>query len=147
MSGQRQFAGKCLVPGEARGQLSVMTEPLSLWGGFDLLSGRVSDVNHPQYEQLVSDRILVMPGGRGSSSSSSILLESARQGVHPRAIVLVEPDPILVIGALVAEDLYGVTIPVIIVPAEVPGILCTGAQSVVSSAGEEAGLSLLSESV
>lgn len=145
MSGNRQFAGKCLVPGEAGGKLSVMTEPLSLWGGFDLVSGRVSDVNHPQYEQLISDRILVMPGGRGSSSSSSILLESARQGVHPRAVVLAEPDPILVIGALVAEDLYDVTIPVILVSAKMHGSLCTGAQAVVSSAGEETGLLLLSE--
>lgn len=120
-----------------------MTAPLSLWGGFDLVSGRVSDVNHPQHGQLISGRILVMPGGRGSSSSSSILLESVRQGFHPQAILLLEPDPILVIGALVAEDLYGVTIPVVVVAADVLEALCTGVQVVVSSRGEETSLCLL----
>jgi predicted aconitase with swiveling domain len=119
-----------------------MSEPLSLWGGFDLGSGRVADVNHPQHQQVISGRILAMPGGRGSSSSSSILLESARLGIHPRAVVLVEPDPILVIGALVAEDLYGVTIPVILVPQTVLENLRPGAQVIVSSGGEETGLCL-----
>lgn len=142
MSGQRRIAGKCLVAGEARGLLSVMTEPLSLWGGFDLENGRVSDVNHAQYRQLISGRILAMPGGRGSSSSSSILLESARQGNHPRAIVLAEADPILVIGALVAEDLYSVNIPVILVPAEVLAGLRSDTQVVVSSGGDGSNLSL-----
>ena len=56
-----------------------------------------------------------MPGGRGSSSSSSILLESARLSVNPRAIIMTEKDPIIVIGALVAADLYKVQIPVILI--------------------------------
>jgi predicted aconitase with swiveling domain len=40
-------------------------------------------------------------------------LESARLGTQPGAIVLVKPDPILVVGALVAADLYGVYIPLV----------------------------------
>ncbi len=91
----------------------MLTAPLSLWGGFDLESGRVSDVNHPQHGMTIAGRILVMPGGRGSSSSSSILLESARLGIQPEAIVITDCDPILVVGALVAAELYGVSIPVI----------------------------------
>ena len=147
MSGARYFPANCLVPGRARGALSVMSEPLSLWGGFGLDSGTVADVNHPQYGQIISEHILAMPGGRGSSSSSSILLESARLGVHPRAVVLAEPDPILVIGALVAEDLYGVTIPVILVPAKVFANLRSGAQALVSSGGDETSLSLVADRV
>ena len=109
---------ECLVPGEARGELIVLDDPLSLWGGFDVETGLLSDVNHPQHGAEISGRILVMPGGRGSSSSSSILLESARLGVHPRAIVIAENDPILVVGALVSSDLYGVKIPVVRVAPE-----------------------------
>jgi len=104
---------ECLVPGTAQGWLAVLSAPLSLWGGFDLESGKVSDVNHPQHGKLIAGRILVMPGGRGSSSSSSILLESARLGVHPKAIVITDRDPILVVGALVAAELYGVSIPMV----------------------------------
>ena len=114
---------KCLVSGIADGRLAVLTAPLSLWGGFDLESGKVSDVNHPQHGEVIAGRILVMPGGRGSSSSSSILLESARLGIQPKAIVITDCDPILVVGALVAAELYGVSIPVVQAGAEVLEIL------------------------
>jgi len=107
--------GQSLVPGKASAKVSVLSSPLSLWGGFDLESGRISDVNHPQFGARIAGRILVMPGGRGSSSSSSILLESARLSVNPRAIIITEKDPIIVIGALVAADLYRVQIPVILI--------------------------------
>lgn len=147
MTLEQVYAAECLLPGETSGELSVMTEPLSLWGGFDLESGRVADVNHPQYRQLISGHILAMPGGRGSSSSSSILLESARLGIHPRAVVLAESDPILVIGALAAEDLYEVTIPVIVISPNALENLCSGTQVVVSAGGEETTLSVLAESV
>lgn len=104
---------ECLLPGTAAGQVALLSAPLSLWGGFDLESGRICDANHPQHGMTIAGRILVMPGGRGSSSSSSILLESARLGIHPRAIVITDRDPILVVGALVAFELYGVNIPII----------------------------------
>lgn len=113
MSPESSLQAECLVPGTAHGRLAVLTAPLSLWGGFDLESGKVSDVNHPQHGEVIAGRILVMPGGRGSSSSSSVLLESARLGIHPKAIVITDHDPILVVGALVAAELYGVSIPIV----------------------------------
>ncbi|MBT8039583.1 MAG: DUF126 domain-containing protein [Xanthomonadales bacterium] len=119
MSRGTSFPAVCLVPGEASGPLALLTHPLSLWGGFDPHTGRVTDENHPQCGLQIGGRVLLMPGGRGSSSSSSVLLESARLQAHPSAIVLVEPDPILVVGALVAADLYDVHIPVVSVAAAV----------------------------
>ena len=142
MSGPRKYPAECLAPGEAHGELTVLTEPLSLWGGFDLGSGRVRDVHHPQCGAVIAGRILAMPGGRGSSSSSSILLEAARLGVHPCAIVLAEPDPILVIGALVAADLYGVLMPVITLDGHDLAGLETGARARVFAASGGAFLGL-----
>jgi predicted aconitase with swiveling domain len=57
-----------------------------------------------------------MASGRGSSSSSSVLAEAIRAGTAPAAIVLSEPDPILALGAIVARELYGRTIPVVVAP-------------------------------
>lgn len=117
MSAPREIRGRCLVDGEARGEIAVLAAPLSLWGGFDPASGRIIDVHHPDHGARIDGRILVMPGGRGSSSSASILLEAVRLGRHPLALVLGEADPVLVIGALVAADLYGVAVPVVAVDA------------------------------
>ena len=58
-----------------------------------------------------------MPSGRGSSSSSSVLAECLVNGTGPAAILLGEPDAILVAGAFVAAELGGPRCPVLVVGA------------------------------
>lgn len=94
----------------------MLDESLSFWGGVDPATGEVIDVRHPQRGSNVTGRILVMPSGRGSSSSSSVLAECIRAGTSPAAIVLGGSDPILALGAIVARELYGRTIPVVVDP-------------------------------
>ena len=105
---------RTLVPGTAEGRALVLDEPLSFWGGVDPEFGDITDVRHPQHGASVTGRILVMPSGRGSSSSSSVLAESIRAGTAPAAIVLGEADPILALGAIVARELYGIVMPVVV---------------------------------
>jgi uncharacterized protein len=104
----------------------VLDEPLSLWGGIDPASGEIIDVHHPQRGVTVSGRVLVMPAGRGSSSSASVLAESVRAGTAPAAIVIGEPDLILSIGSAVAEELYGRRVPVVVMPPERIGQIVEG---------------------
>jgi predicted aconitase with swiveling domain len=107
--------GRTLVPGEARGPALVLSEALSFWGGLDPATGEIIDVHHPQRGAVVTGTVLVMPGGRGSSSSSSVFAEAIRAGTAPAAIVLAEPDAIIALGALVARELYGASLPVVVV--------------------------------
>jgi predicted aconitase with swiveling domain len=102
-----------LAPGVATGRAAVLDEPLSLWGGLDPASGELIDQHHPQRGAPLAGRVLVMPAARGSSSSSSVLAEAARAGVAPSAILIGEADHILAIGAAVAEELYGMRVPVV----------------------------------
>lgn len=98
--------------GTAEGPALVLTGPLSFWGGVDPATGGVIDRSHPDLGASITGTILVMPGGRGSSSSSSVLAESVRRGTGPVGIVLASADPILTVGALVAESLYGIRCPI-----------------------------------
>jgi predicted aconitase with swiveling domain len=117
------FTGRALVAGEARGLTLVLEEPLSFWGGVDPTTGRLIDPRHPQHGVTITGRILLMPSGRGSSSSSSVLAESIRLGTAPAAIVLGEPDPIIALGAIVARELYGVNLLVVTIgPADYAAI-------------------------
>jgi predicted aconitase with swiveling domain len=101
----------------------VLQEPLSMWGGVDPATGAIIDVRHPQRGTFVKGRVLVMRSVRGSSSSSSVLAESVRAGSAPAAILLGEPDLILAVGAAVAEELYGVRVPIVnLGPAELNAI-------------------------
>jgi predicted aconitase with swiveling domain len=110
-------ATRVLVPGTASGPAVVLDEPLSFWGGFDPATGRLVDTHHPQVGAELAGCVLVMPAGRGSSSSSYVLAEAVRAGTAPVAVVLGEPDPIVALGAIVAEELYGVGLPVVVAPA------------------------------
>ena len=132
-SGPRvELQGRALVAGEAAGPALVLEAPLSLWGGMDPHSGRLSDHHHPQLGAILSGRVVVMPSGRGSSSSSSVLAEAIRLGTAPLAILLAEADAILVLGALVAEYLYGRTCPIVVLPDAATGGIATGDQVAVS---------------
>ena len=110
--------GRILVEGHARGPALVLEEPLSFWGGLDPATGEIVEANHPQRGSVVTGTILVMPSGRGSSSSATVLAEAIRAGTAPAGIVLGEPDDIVVIGSLVAAELYGIRVPVLLALAQ-----------------------------
>jgi hypothetical protein len=112
-----------LVGGAATGELLHLAEPLSLWGGLDPETGLIIDRNHPQQGESMAGHIVVMPHGRGSSSSSSVLAEAMRLGTAPAAFVVGQQDSILVIGSLVGRHLYSVSCPILCgpVPPRYPG--------------------------
>jgi predicted aconitase with swiveling domain len=100
--------------GEAEGIALVLGAPLSFWGGVDVDTGRIIDHSHPDLGLVLTDRILVMPGGRGSSSAASVFAESIRRRTGPLGIILAVPDPILTVGALVAQSLYRLRCPLVV---------------------------------
>lgn len=106
---------RVLVSGAAAGPVLALGEPLSFWGGIDPETGEIIDRRHPQLGGSIVGKILVMPGGRGSSSAASVLAECLRLGTGPLAIVLPHPDEILMLGSVVAELLYGVGCPIVAV--------------------------------
>lgn len=119
--------GRTLVAGHATGEALVLDEPLSFWGGMDPVTGALTDSHHPQRGAILSGRVLVMPSGRGSSSSSYVLAEAIRAGTAPAAIVLREADGIVALGAIVARELYGATVPVLVANADTYRTIADGA--------------------
>jgi predicted aconitase with swiveling domain len=61
----------------------------------------------------MTNKILVMPSGRGSSSATAVLAELIRTGDGPLAIIMLQCDTILVIGALVSAEIYGISMPIV----------------------------------
>jgi predicted aconitase with swiveling domain len=90
----------------------LLTEPVSFWGGVDH-HGEIIDVHHAQHKAKMTNKILVMPSGRGSSSATAVLAELIRTGDGPLAIVMMQCDTILVIGALVSAEIYDISMPIV----------------------------------
>jgi predicted aconitase with swiveling domain len=123
-----KFQARVLVGGEATGEALVLAEPLSLWGGLNPETGEIIDRRHPQAGQFVTNRVLVLPSGRGSSSASSILLEAVKQGTAPAAIITSETDGILALGAAVAREMYDQSPPVLVLSGDDYAQIQTGQQ-------------------
>lgn len=110
-----RLQGQPLVDGEVAARLMKLEMPLSLWGGLDAQTGAIMDATHPQRGACLAGAVVAMFAARGSSSSSSTLVEAVRLGKAPAGFILTQPDPILTIGSLVAADLYGIEVPIMII--------------------------------
>jgi uncharacterized protein len=117
-----------LQAGRACAPSFILQEPLSFWGGLDVESGRIVDRWHPQHESVLSGKILVMRAGRGSSSGSSVLAEALRRGTGPAGIILQVRDAIVIVGAMIAAELYGRTCPVVVAGIEDWPLITSGAR-------------------
>ncbi len=106
------------MPAIAEGPVLLLDEPLSFWGAFDPRRPEsFIDIHHPQWGACLTGKILMMRESRGSGSAPGGLAEAIRLGTAPAAIILVQPDINLAIGAAVAETLYGKPCPVLAVSA------------------------------
>jgi len=95
-----------LVPGiGGRGEALMLGAPISFWGGVDPTSGRIADVRHPDCGTSIAGRVLFLPGTIGSSSAAAVLLELVHNGHAPAALILNEPDAILLLGLIVAREM------------------------------------------
>jgi cis-L-3-hydroxyproline dehydratase len=113
MSGEGLSHAEAVLAGRARGPVVATTKPLSFWGGVDPASGTVIDVHHPLHGRRLTGVVLVMPSSRGSCSGSGVLLDLLLTGRGPAALVFSEPEDVLTLGALVAAELFGVSLPVV----------------------------------
>lgn len=100
------FQADVLLSGPAaRARGLALTAPISFWGGVDPKTGTIADVRHPEHGQDIAGRILFIPGTVGSSSAAAILLELVHAQRAPAALVLHEPDAILLLGLIVAKEM------------------------------------------
>ncbi|MGA8454066.1 MAG: DUF126 domain-containing protein, partial [Streptosporangiaceae bacterium] len=93
--GSLLMAGELILGQATSGPLLRLTEPVSFWGGVDEKTGQIIDQHHPQFEVCLAGTALLMGAARGSSSSSSTLLECVRLETAPAMLLLTERDTIL----------------------------------------------------
>ena len=107
-----------LLPGKtASAPCLALTAPISFWGGVDPRSGEIIDARHPQRGRTIAGTVLALPGTIGSSSASAVLLELVHAGKAPAAILIAEPDAILLLGLVVAREMGWPTPPALKLPA------------------------------
>lgn len=130
---EKILKGCPVVAGRAAGTVLKSDRSISFWGGVDPRTGRIVDPRHDLLGQSVAGRVLAFPLGKGSSTGSLIMLELARVGLAPAAMVTVHCEPILATGPIVIKHFYGRQIPVMTLSAEDFERLETGQRVVVDA--------------
>lgn len=116
------------MAGQAAGTALVASEPLSFWGGYDQRTGEIIDRRHPLSGRVAAGGILAIPGSRGSSTTSAVFLEAVRHGTAPAAVIVTQPDSFLALASIVADELFGSPVPIVMVDPGVFAALPDGAR-------------------
>jgi predicted aconitase with swiveling domain len=95
--------GRGIVEGHCKAEALVSSKPLSFLGGVDPTDGKIIEKDHDLYGKLVKNKILCFPHGHGSTVGSYVLYSLAKKGTAPKAILNQTADPVVVVGAIIAN--------------------------------------------
>jgi len=95
--------GRKISGGIAEGPALISDEPISFFGGVDPETGTVIERGHSLEGKGVKDSVLVFPHGKGSTVGSYTLYRMKKNGVAPKAIINLESEPIVAVGAIISE--------------------------------------------
>lgn len=88
--------------GKASGPALVSKEPISFLGTVDPDTGKVVDPKHQLFGRGVSGKVLIFPGGKGSTVGSYVIYQLAKRGVAPAAMINIRSEPIVAVGAIIS---------------------------------------------
>jgi hypothetical protein len=76
---------------------------ISFYGGVDPETGVITESGHDLEGESVAGKILVFPGGKGSTVGSYVLYRLKQNGHAPVAIINAECETITAVGCIIAE--------------------------------------------
>ena len=95
--------GRGISKGVAEGEALVTKQPISFLGGIDPNTGIMVEKGHELEGQSVAGKVLIFPGGKGSTAGSFIIYSASRRGTAPVAMINLEAEPIIATGAVMSE--------------------------------------------
>ncbi|MCS7115714.1 MAG: DUF126 domain-containing protein [Nitrososphaerota archaeon] len=95
--------GRRIVEGYSKAEALVSLKPISFLGDIDPKTGKVIERKHDLYGKCVKDKVLCFPHGHGSTVGSYVIYALAINKVAPKAIVNEKAEPVIVVGAVIAN--------------------------------------------
>lgn len=93
---------RTISKGKAWGEALVSQAPIGFLGGVDPKTGIVIEKGHPLENRCVSGKVLIFPCGKGSTVGSYVMLQLAKNGKAPAAIINSSAEPIIAVGAIIS---------------------------------------------
>jgi hypothetical protein len=89
--------------GKATGPALVSRDAISFLGGVDPKTGDVIEKGHALYGKNIAGKVLIFPGGKGSTVGSYVIYQLKKNGVAPVAMINKRAEPIVATGAIISD--------------------------------------------
>ena len=89
--------------GKAQGEALVTTQPISFLGSIDTKTGIVIEKGHELEGKSIKGKVLVFPGGKGSTVGSYAIYQLKKNGASPCAMINIKAEPIVAVGAIISD--------------------------------------------
>lgn len=107
------ISAKPIIKGQVEAEVLFSRSPISFIGGVDPQTGVIRDPLNDCQGKSMAGKVYVFPFGKGSSGAGLVLLELARVGKAPAAMINLRTDSVLLTGPLICREFYQKLIPVI----------------------------------
>jgi predicted aconitase with swiveling domain len=98
-----EIKARSISRGKGSGEVLITSEPIGFLGGVEPETGNVIEKGHPLEGENVAGKVLVFPNGKGSTVGSYVMLQLAKNGKAPVAIINVSTEPIIAVGAIISK--------------------------------------------
>jgi predicted aconitase with swiveling domain len=98
-----KLKGRKISRGCARGEVLLSRDPISFLGSIDPKTGVVVEEDHALAGKSIKGKVLVFPHGKGSTVGSYVMYQLKKNGAAPAAIINLETEPIVAVGAIISE--------------------------------------------
>lgn len=88
--------------GCASGEAIVTRAAISFLGNVDPETGIVIDPGHELYGRCIAGKVLIFPGGKGSTVGSYVIYQLKKRDVAPAAMINLRSEPIVAVGAIIS---------------------------------------------
>jgi len=95
--------GRSIAKGVGEGEALVTKEAIGFNAGVNPDTGIVVEYGHELEGKCVTGKVLVFAGGKGSTGGSWTILRMADQGTAPTAMINIETEPIVAVGAILGK--------------------------------------------
>ena len=95
---------KChrVASGKASGPALVTGQAISFLGNVNPETGVVVDPAHELFGESIAGKVLIFPGGKGSTVGSYVIYQLKKRGLAPAAMVNLISEPIVAVGAVIS---------------------------------------------
>jgi predicted aconitase with swiveling domain len=95
---------KChrVASGRASGPALVTGQAISFLGNVNPETGVVVDPAHELFGECIAGKVLIFPGGKGSTVGSYVIYQLQKRGLAPAAMINLISEPIVAVGAVIS---------------------------------------------